>query len=225
MNEGRERALAAMFVVSNVISSRTLDWRQLGWISGRRATTRSNFPANFEYVDLRGLSLADLERALDEERGAYALLEAAGFDQASIDEVDRQRAASPFIPILDFGVVSAVVAVSALGCVPVTSCRGPTLGLRPHQQPAPMIVFYARRTHVPTLLETVERADCQIVNNGAKVEIYANDVRKMRRFAVMMREAIVNLSETRSANDRSNNDFADTLITGAKDPKAIRTPE
>src|SRR5262249_42065050 len=118
---GREEASAGISVIGNVISSRTLDLRQLGWISGKRAGTRSNFPANFEYVDLRGLSLADLERALDEERRAYALLEAAGFDQGSINEIDRQRAASPFIPILDFGVVSAVVAISALGCVPVTS--------------------------------------------------------------------------------------------------------
>jgi hypothetical protein len=53
-----------------------------------------------------------------------------------------------------------------------------------------MIVFYARRAHIPTLREAVERADCQIVNNGAKVEIYADDVRKMRLFALAMREII-----------------------------------
>jgi len=194
--ESRMKAPAGISVISNIISSRKLDLRQLGWISGKRAYTRSNFPANFEYVDLRGFSLADLERALDEEHRAYALLEAAGFAQRSIDEIDRQRAASPFIPILDFGVVSAVVAISALGCVPVTSCRGPTLGSRRHQQPAPMIVFYARRTHIAALLEAVERADCQIVNNGAKVEIYADDVRKMRRFALAMREIIANLRQT-----------------------------
>ena len=188
--DGREGASAGITVIANVISCRTLDPSRLGWISGKRASTRSNFPANFEYVDLRGLSLADLDRALDEEGRAYTLLQAAGFDQNAIDEVDRQRATSPFVPILDFGVVSAVVAISALGCVPVTSCRGPTLGHRRHQQPAPMIVFYARRAHIPTLLEAVERADCQIVNNGAKVEIYADDVRKMRLFALAMREII-----------------------------------
>jgi hypothetical protein len=187
---GPEAAPGRITVIGNVILCRTLDPSQLGWISGKRAVTRSNFPANFEYVDLRGLSLSDLDRALDEEGRAYDFLQAAGFDQTSIDEVDRQRANSPFVPVLDFGIVAAVVAVSALGCVPVTSCRGPTLGRRPHQQPAPMIVFYARRTHVPTLLKAIEQADCQIVNNGAKVEIYADDVRKMRRFALAMREII-----------------------------------
>lgn len=189
----REGALAGISVIGNVIPCRRVDLRQLGWLSGKRALTRSNFPANYAYVDLRGLSLADLERALDDEGRAYALLEAAHFDQRSIDEIDRQRATSSFIPMLDFGIVSAVVAISALGCVPVTSCRGPTLGTRRHQQPAPMIVFYARRAQISALLEAVERADCQIVNNGAKVEIYADDVRKMRGFALAMREIIANM--------------------------------
>lgn len=180
----------AIAVIRNVVSSRRLDLAQLGWISGKRALTRSNFPANFEYVDLRGLSLADLDHALDEEGAAYAMLEAAAFDQMSVDEVDRQRAESSLVPMLDFGVTSAVVAISALGCVPVTSCRGPTLGRSPHQHRAPMMVFYARRVHAPALLAAVEQADCQIVNNGAKVEIYADDVRKMRRFALAMRDFI-----------------------------------
>ena len=55
------------------------------------------------------------------------------------------------------------------------------------------IVFYARRAQIPVLLEAVDRADCQIVNNGAKVEIYADDVRKMRRFALVIREIIANV--------------------------------
>ena len=82
----------AIALIRNVVPSRRLDLAQLGWISGKRALTRSNFPANFEYVDLRGFSLADLDQALDEEGAAYAVLEAAAFDQMSVDEVDRQRA-------------------------------------------------------------------------------------------------------------------------------------
>lgn len=64
----------AIALIRNVVPSRRLDLAQLGWISGKRALTRSNFPANFEYVDLRGFSLADLDQALDEEGAAYAVL-------------------------------------------------------------------------------------------------------------------------------------------------------
>ena len=89
--------------------------------------------------------------------------------------------------MLDFGVSAAVAAISALGCVPVTSCRGPTLGRRPHAQPAPMIVFYARKHHLERLIDAVVEANCQIVNNGAKLELYADDLRKLHQFAIVLR--------------------------------------
>lgn len=136
------------------------------------------------------MTLADLDRALAEESDGYATLEKAGFSQASIDEIDRRQATSSIVPMVDFGVGAAVVALSALGCVPVTSCRGPTLGAQKHSQPAPMVVFYARSIRVPALMQVVESADCQIVNNGAKLEIYADDVRKMHKLALAIRVLI-----------------------------------
>jgi len=176
--------------IANVVRSRTIDPRRLGWLADRRATTRSNFPANFEYVDLRGAPPERVDRLLQEEREAYADLEANAFSDSAVDEIDRRQATASALPMLDFGVAAAVSAVSALGCVPVTSCRGPTLGRRPHAQPAPMIVFYARRRHVAPLIESVVEADCHVVNNGAKVEVYADDVRKMHRFAVALRRRL-----------------------------------
>jgi hypothetical protein len=53
-----------------------------------------------------------------------------------------------------------------------------------------MIVFYARKAQVPLLIAAVTEADCQIVNNGAKVEIYADNVRKMHRLAVSLRQRL-----------------------------------
>jgi len=174
-------------LVPNIIHAREVDPTQLGWISGKRATTRSNFPANFQYVDLRGMTLADLDRALAEEAEAYAALEKAEYSQAAVNEIDHRQATNSTVPMVDFGVGAAVVALSALGCVPVTSCRGPTLGTQTHSQPAPMVVFYARRIKLPALMRAIEAADCQIVNNGAKLEIYADDVRKMHAFALAIR--------------------------------------
>lgn len=179
----------SIHVIPKVISSRTVDARRLGWLSGKRAETRRNFPANFQYIDLRGLSADDVDQAIAEEAAQYRELEESGYSWQVVDKLDRQRAASPTLPV-DFGVAAAVSALSALGCVPVTSCRGPTLGGRPHSHPAPMVVFYARKAHLPALLESVTEADCQIVNNVAKVEIYADDVRKLHRFAVALRSRL-----------------------------------
>ena len=87
------------------------------------------------------------------------------------------------VRIVDFGMAAAVVALSALGCVPVSSCRGDSLGARRHDHPAPMVTFYARRIHLEALRGAVTRADVNIVNNAAKLEAYADDLRKMHAFA------------------------------------------
>jgi hypothetical protein len=173
--------------IPNITLSCAVDLRKLGWLAGKRAATRSNFPANFQYIDLRGFADSDLERAIAEEREAYDYLMRQNFSQIAIDEVDRKSLLSSTVPMIDFGVGAAVVALSAFGCVPVTSCRGPTLGMRTHSQPAPMIVFYARPPQVSSLLEAVARANCQIINNDAKLEIYADDVRKLHQFAITLR--------------------------------------
>ena len=85
---------------------------------------------------------------------------------------------------------STVVALSALGCVPVSSCRGNSLGARHHEHPAPMATFYARRLHLEALQAAVAQADIYIVNNEAKLEAYAEDLRKMHRFAIALRPHI-----------------------------------
>jgi hypothetical protein len=177
-------------IIPGVVVRRIIQIRELGWLDGRRARTRYNFPANRDYVDLRGLALADLDAVLAEERSGYALLDSAGYTQSAIDLVDRKREEAAVVPMLDFGIASTVVALSVLGCVPITSCRGRSLGKQVHAHPAPMTTFYARKTQAPVLLTAVERADIYVVNSGAKLEVYSEDIRKMHAFAVALRGAI-----------------------------------
>src|SRR4051794_26818827 len=110
-------------IVQAVVARRQVDPRRLGWIDGRRAATRSGMPANQLYVDLRGFRRIDLDAVLEEERVGYRDLEAADFTDDAVDEIDRKQATQSVVRIVDFGVAGAVVALSALGCVPITSCR------------------------------------------------------------------------------------------------------
>src|SRR5260221_8627287 len=129
-------------IIPNVVACRQIDAGLLGWLEGKRAQTRANFPANRDYVDLRGLTLADLDQILEEEQAGFALLEARDFERAAIEEVDLRQRHSTCVPMLDFGMGSTVVPISALGCVPVMSCRGRSLGDHAHQFLAPMVTFY-----------------------------------------------------------------------------------
>jgi hypothetical protein len=177
-------------IVSGVVPRRAVDPRRLGWIEARRAATRQGLPANQTYVDLRGFRRIDLDAVLEEETAGWRELEAAGYAQQSIDAIDRRQASRSVVRIVDFGVAAAVVALSALGCVPITSCRGNSLGARRHEHPAPMITFYSRRMHLPAILEAAAAADAYLANNEAKIELYAEDLRKMHAFALALRQHI-----------------------------------
>jgi hypothetical protein len=177
-------------IIPGVLARRQVDPRQLGWLRGRRAETRSSFPANRDYVDLRGRTPADLDAQLALEDAAWARLAANNYSPRALDEAEQMQRRSADVPMLDFGIASTVVALSALGCVPVMSCRGRSLGAHTHQYPAPMATFYAREAHVPVLLRAAEQADVFIVNAGAKLEVYSEDLRKMHAFAAALRDAI-----------------------------------
>jgi hypothetical protein len=177
-------------IIDRVVVRRAIDPRRLGWIEARRAASRRGLPANRQYVDLRGFRLCDLDAVLEEERAGFRALEAAGFSQSAVDALDERQRSASILRIVDFGMGSAVVALSALGCVPVSSCRGNSLGARRHAHPAPMVTFYARRLHLAALSAAVAEADIYIVNNGAALEAYAEDLRKMPRFALALRPHI-----------------------------------
>jgi hypothetical protein len=177
-------------LIAGVIARREIDLGRLGWIDERRASSRHGLPANRAYVDLRGFKRIDLDAVIEEEKAGYGDLEAADSSQKAIDEIDTRQATTSIVRIVDFGVAAAVVALSALGCVPITSCRGNSLGRRLHEHPAPMTTFYARRLHLAALMDAVIEADISIVNNDAKLEIYTDDLRKMHRFAEALRKHI-----------------------------------
>jgi hypothetical protein len=70
-------------IIPGVVVRRVILVKELGWLDGKRAQTRHNFPANRDYADLRGLTLTHLDAALAEERSGYALLEAEALHKPS----------------------------------------------------------------------------------------------------------------------------------------------
>src|SRR5262245_7331020 len=86
------------------------------------------------YEDLRRFTWADADATLlDEQRAIQQVLE----------EGARPAALSAGRWGLDLGVASSVVALSAAGCVPFTSCNASTFEPG-HSAPFPIVRFYAR---------------------------------------------------------------------------------
>lgn len=76
---------------------------------------------------------------------------------------------------LNLGVGAAVAALSAIGCLPVMSCRGGP----DHQELYPLVIFRALPAHLPRLLAAAEQAGCGLTNQGEGLELYAHDVRHL----------------------------------------------
>ena len=84
---------------------------------------------------------------------------------------------------LDIGVASAVLALSSARCIPFTSCNAGAFGGH-HAEEYPIVAFYAKMELIPLLLECVEEAGTGLVNTElGSLITYADDIRKMRRFA------------------------------------------
>ena len=153
----------------------------LGWIDEERAATEGGLLENHDYVDLRGFGFDEVEDVYAHEAEIFDRI-SMGIDDKEFDDLIVEFDETYFLP-LEVGIVSGVLAVSALGCVPITSCRGNTLHDR-HRFDAPTILFYARPEHLATLLVAARAAGVSIVNNNDKVELYSDDIRKIHAFAL-----------------------------------------
>ncbi|NWM10604.1 hypothetical protein, partial [Escherichia coli] len=89
---------------------------------------------------------------------------------------------------LEIGVASTVAALSAAGCVPFASCNGGAFG-GPHHESHPLVVFCARREHLPLLLAAAELTGVGMESGQmGEVMVYADDIRRMPAFAATLLE-------------------------------------
>ena len=78
--------------IANVVPSCAVDTRQLGWLSGAPRHDALKFSGKLSLFRLtRRAVLALVDRAMAEERDGYTYLEANGFSDAAVDEIDRRQ--------------------------------------------------------------------------------------------------------------------------------------
>lgn len=153
----------------------------LAWFDGDDADDGTGLGCNLEYRDLRGLRLEDLRRVLDRESKWIERFLADGSDCDGCE--DGCDACELEVEGLELGVASAVVALSALGCIPYTSCNGGVFGGE-HVADHLIIGFYLRPPHVETVREASRRAGVGLTNDrSGGVYVVTDDPRAMLEFA------------------------------------------
>jgi len=127
---------------------RELNVESLAELSSAEATDAEEqgyLAGNKSYCDLRGFGWDDVRRALELESALVGRIEAA--DDPASAELDFDEVRLQALDLieelcgLDVGVASAVLAISALGATPVSSCNGGCFG-SPHQARHPYVAFY-----------------------------------------------------------------------------------
>lgn len=168
----------------DVVPIRAVDPKRVGWPRRGEAGHDSALGGNRHYADLRRLSWADATRILAAERELIGRIEAAEDAEAECDLIeDELYESDEGLLGLDLGVASTVVALSAAGCVPFSSCNGAAFG-GAHKEAYPLIAFFARPRAAALLLKLGEETGVGLENgdNGCLIA-YANDIRRLLNLA------------------------------------------
>lgn len=158
----------------------------VGWIDEERVSSEDGLMVNREYIDLRGLEIDYLDAAFEFEEEAYRRLEECDFAEDVVLEIDDEWFEEPILPDIDFGMGSIVAALSVIGCAPITSCRGQCIAGW-HRHEAPMVCFYAPTEAINPIVSAAHQAKVSLAPNEDMIEAFCDDLRKMHRFADLLR--------------------------------------
>ncbi|WP_142252784.1 hypothetical protein [Bradyrhizobium sp. UNPF46] len=166
---------------------RIIDEQRMYWPRTAEVQAEASPSCNREYQDLRKIPWEDVEAISALEADLITRLEAATNPDAEHEAIFDELYEDPLgILGLDIGVASAVAALSAAGCIPISSCNGGAYGGL-HREAYPLIAFFARKRQVNLLLDCAKEADAGLENDESGLLIlYSNDIRKMRVFAAAL---------------------------------------
>jgi hypothetical protein len=173
----------------DVVVERELNGVAFAWPSDAEL---ANLSASPYHQDLRAIDRAQAQSALIHERELVVRFQAATtFEEAEAEVVEMRESLIPesdhwgedILFGLDLGVASAVLAISAVGCIPVASCNGGAFG-GTHAAVCPIVAFFMKPGHQSLLLACATRAGVGLrVCEDGQVQVYASSVLAILDFA------------------------------------------
>jgi hypothetical protein len=168
---------------------RVLDPAALGVLSEEDADRgeEDGLEGNQQYRDLRGMTWTQVDEALLQEAEFFDRLAAAPDLDEEARLIDEEREAADFpeddLWGLDVGVISAALALSALGATPVSSCNAGGFGGF-HVAAFPHVAFFLPRSAAAEVLAIAEAADVGLdMVEGGIVRLYGKTDFDLHRFA------------------------------------------
>ena len=158
----------------------TIDDQYVGFPDEATMSTDQGLFANHYYRDMRGFDEEDFARIWADEETLLAYEGDLGSDEAYEEFQDNEL----FILDLDPGVASTVVALSAIGACPYSSCSGDP----GHRETHPLVVFWADQDILSKVLESAATAGVEVegVEPTGIIVYTLSDVSLMREFAQVL---------------------------------------
>ena len=178
-----------MLYTANINIERNANPKGVDMPSEERASTEDGLLENHDYIDMRGIDNEYAISVILEEAEILNRIAAIPEDRQQEDLIEIMdelwEACSPLIAF-DIGVGGMVHALSAVGCVPISSCNGGVLGDF-HSLPHPWVITHAPVSILDFLFEVADRAGVGLANNdNGMLEIYADDIMKFHRMAHLL---------------------------------------
>ena len=173
----------------NVDMKREIHVGAMGWPSEEEAGNERILGGNLGYCDLRGFSWEEASATGNKEEELIERILQAEDPETELELIDDELYEDDIgLYGLDIGVASAVVGLSAAGCVPCCSCNGGAFGGF-HKEDYPLIAFFAPTQMTDLLLECAGTAGLGLENSEhGTLLAYANDIEKIRAFGQLLIE-------------------------------------
>jgi hypothetical protein len=144
-----------------------------------RVASEDGLSENHAYVDVRGVTSDEAREAAEEE---LILLQRISTVDGKIQDIiveeieDSLREEIHPLAGFDLGVGGLVLALSSIGCIPISSCNGGVVG-GSHSLPHPWIIFYAPLATIDRLLEAAMVTNVGLINSdNGMLELYSDSV-------------------------------------------------
>ena len=132
---------------------------------------------------MRGLSVADAWEGIHEEAALLDRISSLAPDDDVTDVIEELYEDCSELAGFDIGVAGAVMALSAVGAVPISSCNGGLLNEASHPSDIPHILFSAKSDQIAIISEAAGSADVGLINNGEHLELFARSIPDLNLFA------------------------------------------
>jgi len=142
---------------------------------------------NTMFQDLSGCSWAEAAAVVTAEAGLITRLTTAADLDAEAEVVEEERydafEDSDALWNLDVGVIGAVIALSALGCAPISSCNAGAFGGQ-HQAQHPYVAFFLLVAALPEVLSLAEASGVGLIlDPEGRAQLYSDRDLGLARFA------------------------------------------